>query len=55
MRSVLALVGLFALSNAAPIQDLITNLPGLDFNINYKQYSGYLNITSGQHLQLKLY
>ncbi|KAK3773506.1 hypothetical protein RRG08_009278 [Elysia crispata] len=27
----------------APEADLITNLPGLSFKPNFKQYSGYLN------------
>jgi len=35
---------------SAPVSDLITSLPGIDFDINYLQYSGYLNGTTGNHL-----
>ena len=30
--------------------DKITDLPGLDFQTTYDQYSGYLNISEGRHL-----
>ena len=35
---------------SAPSEDLVTNLPGLDYAINFNQYSGYLDGTSGVHL-----
>ncbi|XP_042900298.1 lysosomal protective protein [Parasteatoda tepidariorum] len=39
---------IFASATAHP--DEVTDLPGLNFTINYKHYSGYLNATSGRHL-----
>ena len=30
--------------------DLIKNLPGLTWNVNYNQYSGYLNLSNGHNL-----
>jgi len=33
-----------------PTADLITNLPGLTWQTNYKQYSGYLNAGNGHYL-----
>ncbi|KAB7495458.1 Lysosomal protective protein [Armadillidium nasatum] len=37
-------------SFAAPEEDLITDLPGLDFPITFNQYSGYLDSTEGRKL-----
>ncbi|BFZ00614.1 hypothetical protein BsWGS_03652 [Bradybaena similaris] len=39
----LVLVGWASEGLAAPAGDLITNLPGLSWEINFKQYSGYLH------------
>ena len=33
-----------------PKEDLIINLPGLTWNIDYKMYSGYLDLSNGHHL-----
>lgn len=33
-----------------PTADRIDNLPGLTWSINFKQYSGYLNLTNGHNL-----
>ena len=51
MTSIVAslLVGL-TFSQSGPSADLISNLPGLDFNTNYNQYSGYLDLDNGHHL-----
>ncbi|CAL4109682.1 unnamed protein product [Meganyctiphanes norvegica] len=35
---------------SAPAEDLITSLPGLDYEVPFKQYSGHLNGLEGQHL-----
>ncbi len=52
--TVIVLVGLLAWSTtpglAAKDDDLITNLPGLTFNPNFKQYSGYLPTATGNLL-----
>lgn len=32
------------------INDLITDVPGLNFKPTFKQYSGYLNATNGHNL-----
>merc|ERR1719295_1540581 len=45
-----ALVGLLGLASSAPSEDLISDLPGLTWPINYKQYSGYLDLSNGHHL-----
>lgn len=42
-------VALFGGAQAAVNSDLITNLPGLG-PVSYKQYSGYLDISSDKHL-----
>eukprot|EP01084_Bolivina_argentea_P106689 190867_1 len=41
---------LFIVCKGQPTGDLITNLPGLTWNVNYKQYSGYLDASSTNHL-----
>jgi len=41
---------LFGLSLGQPTADLVTNLPGLTFNVSYAQYSGYLDLDNGHHL-----
>eukprot|EP01084_Bolivina_argentea_P106693 190871_1 len=41
---------LFITCHGQPSGDLITDLPGVTWNINYKQYSGYLDATSSHHL-----
>lgn len=48
------LAALFAVTSAQPTQDLIKDLPGLTWNINYQQYSGYLNASSGHYLQFRI-
>ena len=45
-----AILLLFPLTFADPEQDLVTNLPGLNFATNYNQYSGYLSATPNRHL-----
>merc|ERR1711962_759057 len=35
---------------AAPEDDIISGLPGLDYEVSFKQYSGYLDGLEGQHL-----
>ncbi|KAM9408146.1 lysosomal protective protein-like [Pholidichthys leucotaenia] len=37
-------------AHAAPAADLIDNLPGLQKQPDFKQYSGYLNVANGKHL-----
>merc|ERR1712179_487168 len=34
----------------APAEDLITSLPGLNYEVPFKQYSGHLDGLQGQHL-----
>ncbi|KAL7633476.1 UNVERIFIED_CONTAM: hypothetical protein RMT77_016009 [Armadillidium vulgare] len=41
---------LLGLSYSYPEEDLIVDLPGVSFPINFKQYSGYLNATTGRYL-----
>eukprot|EP01083_Nonionella_stella_P262424 892368_1 len=41
---------LFITCHGQPSGDLVTDLPGVTWNINYKQYSGYLDATSSHHL-----
>ncbi len=44
-------VSLFAVGiYAQPTADNVTSLPGVDFAINYQQYSGYLDLSNGHHL-----
>ena len=40
----------FYVINSQPMNDLVTDLPGLNWNVNYKQYSGYLDLNNGHHL-----
>ncbi|CAL4152141.1 unnamed protein product [Meganyctiphanes norvegica] len=35
---------------SAPAEDLITSLPGMDYEVSFAQYSGYLDGLEGQHL-----
>ena len=44
------LVAIFWAVNAQPKDDKVTDLPGLNFDINYEQYSGYLDLSNGHHL-----
>lgn len=46
----LVLVGWVSEGLAAPPEDLITNLPGLSWEINFKQYSGYLHVAGTKRL-----
>lgn len=48
LRNSLFLVICFIFCDAHP--DEITSLPGLNFTLNYRHYSGYLNATSGRFL-----
>eukprot|EP01084_Bolivina_argentea_P313985 543808_1 len=40
----------FRLNCQRPSQDRIQHLPGLNFNVSYDQYSGYLDLNNGHHL-----
>ena len=42
----LFVVGIYA----QPTADNVTSLPGLDFEIDFEQYSGYLDLSNGHHL-----
>ncbi|GFS94726.1 lysosomal protective protein [Nephila pilipes] len=46
----IALLSCVACSVTATHPDEVTYLPGLDFPLNYKHYSGYLNTTKGRYL-----
>ncbi|GFY50081.1 lysosomal protective protein [Trichonephila inaurata madagascariensis] len=45
-----ALLSCLAFLIKASHPDEVIDLPGLEFPLNYKHYSGYLNATSGRHL-----
>ncbi|PRD22315.1 UNVERIFIED_CONTAM: putative serine carboxypeptidase [Trichonephila clavipes] len=45
-----ALLSCLAFLIKATHPDEVIDLPGLEFPLNYKHYSGYLNATSGRHL-----
>ena len=36
--------------NSDPSDDLVTNLPGITWPINFKQYSGFLRLQNGHNL-----
>lgn len=40
---IVSLLALVALAGAAQEDDLVKDLPGLLFNVNFNTYSGYLN------------
>ncbi|XP_059166870.1 lysosomal protective protein-like isoform X2 [Physella acuta] len=42
----MCLAALLTLTSSAPSEDLIVNLPGLTWEPNFKQYSGYLSVGS---------
>ena len=46
---VLLLSALAGLAAGGPSADLVTNLPGLNFQVNFKHYSGFLNASAGSH------
>eukprot|EP01083_Nonionella_stella_P022267 61583_1 len=50
MWSPLILLCFLLLTHAQPKEDNITSLPGVNFDLNYQQYSGYLDLANGHHL-----
>ncbi len=45
-----SLIVLILIANGQrPKEDLITNLPGLNFATNYSQFSGYLDLDNDHH------
>lgn len=50
MLGITLLVCLLGLSVAAPAEDLITDLPGLGYNLTFNHYSGYLTGDKGKQL-----
>ena len=45
-----ALSWLSIVSSISPTQDLIESLPGLTWNVDYEQYSGFINLDNGHNL-----
>lgn len=51
MLRLVALIGFLAtLTLGSPAADEITNLPGLNFSVPFKHFSGYLSGAEGKHL-----
>uniref|UniRef100_A0A3Q3ATB7 Uncharacterized protein n=1 Tax=Kryptolebias marmoratus TaxID=37003 RepID=A0A3Q3ATB7_KRYMA len=44
------LMVLLVISSAAPAEDEITFLPGLQKQPSFRHFSGYLNVADGKHL-----
>lgn len=44
MKRLVTLLLLTIVADAAPVEDLITSLPNVDFFPNFRQYSGYLKV-----------
>lgn len=49
-QSVVLFSLIYCAASATQHPDEIKSLPGLNFTLNYKQYSGYLNATDGKFL-----
>ena len=50
MHSSLLFATFVVARSTSPTEDKITSLPGLNFEVNYNQYSGFLNLDNGHHL-----
>ena len=50
MRSVVYLFAILSLTWAAPAEDEVHDLPGLNFEVNFKHYSGYLEGNENKQL-----
>ena len=52
IASILALAAVLAVAQAGPAEHLIKNLPGLNFPVNFKMYSGYIQVNETHNKNL---
>ena len=50
LTAVVACAYVLPTAQAAPAEDLVTSLPGVEGNLATKMYSGYLDVSSEDHV-----